>query len=148
MFRLRPWSVGWCVALMASCFVGCDASVPKAGSSNAASTRHDAAQVAAAAPGGAKRIIILTNGDSPFWDACRAGLNSANTDLKLAEAGLKAVLDVNTEKLEGQLAKLQQYGTQSDIAGIGISAIDANNVAIASELQALAKKGIKAVRVQ
>ena len=154
MFRLRPWSVGWCVAFMASCFVGCDASVPKSGPPNAAATENSdskakaiAAAHAATEGGTKKRIIILTNGDSPFWDACRAGLNSANSDLKLGEAGLKAVLDVNTEKLEGQLAKLQQYGTQSDIAGIGISAIDANNVAIASELQALAKKGIKIVTI-
>lgn len=153
ILRLRSWSVGWCVALLASCFIGCDASVPKAGSSTGkAPTGHDDSHsqptaAHAANASGTKRIIILTNGDSPFWDACRAGLNSANADLKLAEAGLKAVLDVNTEKLEGQLAKLQQYGTQSDIAGIGISAIDANNVAIASELQALSKKGIKIVTI-
>lgn len=151
-FHSRPWSVGWCVALMASCFVGCDASVPKSGpSSGKAATGHDGAQTAAAhaavVPGNAKRIIILTNGDSPYWDACREGLNAANSELKLADAGLKAVLDVNDGTPQGQLSKLQQYGTQSDIAAIGVSAIDANNVAVADELRSLQKKGVKVLTI-
>ena len=36
-----------------------------------------------------KRIIILTNGNSPFWDAARVGLQEAEKDLKLKDAGLK-----------------------------------------------------------
>src|SRR5689334_1770089 len=43
---------------------------------------------------GTRRLILLTNGDSPFWDACRAGMKDAERDLKLAEAGFQAVLDV------------------------------------------------------
>ena len=152
LFHSRPWSVSWCVALMASCFVGCDASVPKSGpSTGKPATGHDGAQVAAAhaavVPGNAKRIIILTNGDSPYWDACREGLNAANSELKLADAGLKAVLDVNDGTPQGQLSKLQQYGTQSDIAAIGVSAIDANNVAVADELRSLQKKGVKVLTI-
>ena len=151
-FHSRPWSVGWCVALLASCFVGCDASVPKSGpSTGQAAMGHDGAQAAAAhaavVPGNAKRIIILTNGDSPYWDACREGLNAANSELKLADAGLKAVLDVNDGTPQGQLSKLQQYGTQSDIAAIGVSAIDANNVAVADELRSLQKKGVKVLTI-
>ena len=152
LFHSHSWSVGWCVALMASCFVGCDASVPKSGpSTGKPATGHDGAQVAAAhaavVPGNAKRIIILTNGDSPYWDACREGLNAANSELKLADAGLKAVLDVNDGTPQGQLSKLQQYGTQSDIAAIGVSAIDANNVAVADELRSLQKKGVKVLTI-
>ena len=94
-----------------------------------------------------KRIILLTNGNSPYWDACREGLNAANSELNLAEAGLKAVLDVNDGTPQGQLQKLQQYGTQSDIAGVGVSAIDANNVAVADELRSLQKKGIKVLTI-
>lgn len=96
---------------------------------------------------GVKRIIILTNGDSPYWDACRAGLEAANAELKLADTGLKAILDVNDGSPQGQLQKLQQYGTQSDIAGVGVSAIDANNVAVADELRSLQKKGIKILTI-
>lgn len=96
---------------------------------------------------GPKRIIILTNGDSPYWDACRAGLEAANAELKLAESGLKATLDVNDGSPQGQLQKLQQYGTQNDIAAVGVSAIDANNVAVADELRSLQKKGVKILTI-
>lgn len=147
MSRLHRNSLGWCVAVLASCLVGCDASVPKAGpATGTTSTAHDLAPPATAS-GGARRIIILTNGDSPYWDACREGLNAANSELKLADAGLKAVLDVNDGTPQGQLSKLQQYGTQSDIAAIGVSAIDANNVAVADELRSLQKKGVKVVTI-
>ena len=30
--------------------------------------------------GGEKRIILLTNGNSPFWDAGRAGMQEAEKD--------------------------------------------------------------------
>jgi ribose transport system substrate-binding protein len=42
---------------------------------------------------------------------------------------------------------LQQYGTQSDVVGVGVSAIDAQNVAIADELRNMQKKGIKVVTI-
>ena len=147
MSRLRPWSAGWYVALMASCFVGCDASVPKTGSSNTASTGHDTAQVAAAAAGGTKRIILLTNGNSPFWDACRAGLQDAEKEFKLAEAGFTAVMETNDGTPAGQIDKLKQYGSQGDVAAIGISVTKADNAAIADELRALQKKGVKILTI-
>src|SRR5713101_6156457 len=36
---------------------------------------------------GGKRIILLTNGNSPFWDAGRAGMQEAEKDLRLQESG-------------------------------------------------------------
>jgi ribose transport system substrate-binding protein len=136
-------SVLWLFGLLAVGIAGCDVSVPKSPSNSSSTTKPgDAAK-----GGGEKRLVILTNGDSPYWDACRAGLMAANSELKLSDSGLKAVLDVNDGTPQGQLLKLQQYGTQSDIAGIGVSAIDANNVAIADELRALQKKGIKVLTI-
>ena len=44
---------------------------------------------------GEKRIILLTNGNSPFWDACRFGLQAGEKEFKLADSGLKAVMEVN-----------------------------------------------------
>ena len=105
------------------------------------------AHVSGGGTAGLKRLIILTNGDSPFWDACREGLLAAKSELKLNEVGLDAVLDVNDGTAQGQLAKLQQYGTQSDIAGVGVSAIDAKNVAIADELRSMKKKKIKILTI-
>lgn len=151
--RSRRWSHGVCIALVTGWFVGCDTSVPQSPPSQSSTTGHGDPNLrsdtgsASISGAGTKRIIILTNGDSPFWDACREGLNAANSELKLASSGLKAVLDVNDGTPQGQLSKLQQYATQGDIAGVGVSAIDANNVAVADELRSLQKKGIKVLTI-
>ncbi|MDB5346775.1 MAG: hypothetical protein JWP89_5152 [Schlesneria sp.] len=135
-------SVLWLFSLFAVGIFGCDASVPKSPSNSSSAKPGDTMKGS-----GEKRLVILTNGDSPYWDACRAGLMAANSELKLSDSGLKAVLDVNDGTPQGQLQKLQQYGTQSDIAGVGVSAIDADNVAVADELRALQKKGIKVLTI-
>ncbi len=133
--------------------VGCEPNVPKTKTTStsmeaaAHSGKTPQAHSATGGTAGLKRLIILTNGDSPFWDACREGLLAAKSELKLNEVGLDAVLDVNDGTAQGQLAKLQQYGTQSDIAGVGVSAIDAKNVAIADELRSMQKKGIKILTI-
>ena len=128
------------VALIAGC-------EPKVAVKDSSKSTPDAAGKSAATSSGLKRLIILTNGDSPFWDACRQGAESAKDDLKLKEMGLDAVVDVNDGSQQGQLAKLQQYGTQSDIAGVGVSAIAADNIAIADELRSMQKKGIKILTI-
>jgi ribose transport system substrate-binding protein len=141
----------FCVAGL--CLSGCgDASKPAAsGESGPAKGKTVAAVTpAGGAPADAKdikRIILLENGNSPFWDAARAGLQDAENDLKLRQSGLRAVLEVNDSTPTGQLEKLQQFGTQPDIVGIGISAVDADNVAVADELRKLQKKGVKIVTV-
>src|SRR6516164_2703848 len=67
------------------------------------------------ASAGEKRVIILINGNSPFWDTCRAGLQEAEKDLKLKDVGLRAVLEVNDGTPQGQLTKLRQFASQSDV---------------------------------
>src|SRR4029078_650435 len=94
-----------------------------------------------------RRIIILTNGNSPFWDAARAGMQSAEKERNLGAAGLQAVLEVNDGTPQGQLDKLRQFASQSDIAAVGVSALDAGNVAIADALDKLQKKGVKVVTI-
>ncbi|HMF13289.1 MAG TPA: substrate-binding domain-containing protein [Gemmataceae bacterium] len=96
---------------------------------------------------GQKRIIILTNGNSPFWDACRVGLEEANTKLDLKNAGLVAELDVNNGTPKGQIDKLRQYASQDDVVAVGVSALDAANVAVADELRGLQKKGVKILTI-
>lgn len=91
---------------------------------------------------GSKRIVLLNNTDSPFWDAARAGIKKAAEDLKLAEAGFSAGMDSNDGTENGQIEKLRQYGTQSDIAAVIISPISSSNPAIAEELDNLKKKGV------
>ncbi len=86
--------------------------------------------------------MLLNNTDSPFWDAARSGIAQAVKDFKLEEKGFTAGMDSNVGEAEGQIEKLRQYGTQSDIAAVIISPTDASNVAIAEELKKLKAKGI------
>ncbi len=94
-----------------------------------------------------KRIILLTNGNSAYWDTCRIGLQDADTELDLAEAGFKAEFMTNDGTPEGQLKWLRQFSSLSDIAAVAISVTDAANVAIAEEMKKLQKKGIKIITV-
>lgn len=88
------------------------------------------------------RIVVLINGNSPYWDACRAGMQAAERELKLGNAGLSAVMEVNDGTPKGQIDKLRQYATQSDVVAVGISVTDAANDAIAQEMRNLRARGI------
>lgn len=96
---------------------------------------------------GERRLVILINGDSPFWDACRVGVREANEKLNLAQAGLHAVLEVNNGTPEGQIDKLKQFASQGDIAAVGISACDAGNEAVAEEMRKLKAKGVHIITI-
>src|SRR4051794_37298299 len=39
------------------------------------------------AGGGKKRIVFLTNGSDPFWDACRSGLEEGARKFEIDKAG-------------------------------------------------------------
>ncbi len=139
---LQSWR--WPSLLCLTAFaLGCAAEIPKE------AAKPSDSPAAAGTTGGkaTKRIIVLTNGNSPYWDACRAGVQDANTQLKLADAGLSAEMEVNDGTPQGQIDKLRQYGSQSDIAGVGVSAIDASNAAVADEMRNLQKKGIAVITI-
>ncbi len=91
---------------------------------------------------GTRRIILLNNTDSPFWDAARAGIDKVAEDLKLKEAGFAASMDTNNGTDEGQIEKLRQYGTQDDVAAVIISPTSATNPAVVDELKKLKDKGV------
>ena len=75
------------------------------------------------------------NGNSPFWDAVRVGMEAGADELQV-----NVVLDTNDATPKGQVDKLRQYASQSDIKAIAISVTDGANPAIAEELQALREK--------
>jgi ribose transport system substrate-binding protein len=89
-----------------------------------------------------KKIILLNNTESPFWDAARGGIKDAVKELKLADAGYEASMDNNDGTGKGQVDKLKQYLTRDDIVAVGISPIDANNEAMADQLKKLREKGV------
>jgi len=134
----RRWLAA-CGAILVGCvsWSGCG------GGSNPA----DSGQASLPGSGEVRRVIILTNGDDPFWDAMRAGMQDAEKELELAKAGLKAELDKNDGTDKGQADKLQQYANQTDIAAVAISVIDAKNVAVAEGMRKLQSQGIKVLTV-
>jgi ribose transport system substrate-binding protein len=110
-------------------------------------SRSDQGSRADAASTGDKRILIMTNGNSPFWDACRVGLQEAEKELGLNRAGYRAVLEVNDGTPQGQIDKLRQFASQSDIVAIGLSPCDAANLAVAELLRDLQRKGVQVVTI-
>ncbi len=94
-----------------------------------------------------RRIVVLMNGNSPFWDAVAVGIRAAEQELKLAGAGLTATLETNNATPQGQIDKLRQFASQSDIVAVGISATDAANPAIIDEMVRLRDKGVHVLTI-
>ena len=135
MRQMTRWMTVVWLPLWLAFLVGCPAGSPPAtngGTGTGAATNKETGGNA-----GVKRVIFLNNTDSPFWDAARAGIAKAAEDLKLSEKGFTAGMDPNDGTEQGQIEKLRQYGTQSDVAAVIISPISATNPAIADELLSL-----------
>lgn len=96
---------------------------------------------------GKKRIVFLTNGSDPFWDACRSGLEEGAKQFEVDKAGYTVAMEVNNGKPQGQIDKLRQFASQGDVAAVAISVIQADNAAIIEELKKLQAKGIKVITV-
>ena len=118
-----------------------------AGCSSRPAPETAAAGGGAAAPAGVKRFVFVTNGDDPFWDACNAGLVEGAKRFGLEAKGLRAAMEKGNGTAQGQIEKLRQFASQSDIAGVAISVIQAENVAIVEEMRNLAAKGVKVITV-
>ena len=86
------------------------------------------------AGGGKKRIVFLTNGSDPFWDACRSGLEEGAKQFEIEKAGYVVAMEVNNGKPQGQIDKLRQFASQGDVAAVAISVIQADNAAIIEEM--------------
>lgn len=143
----RPLQLAWLAGLSFLFLLGCTESRDSAGSASKSpeasnEATNETSTGAASTTSGTRRIILLNNTESPFWDAARAGIAKAVEDLNLKENGFTASMDSNTNGEEGQIEKLRQYGTQSDIAAVIISPTSATNAAIADELKNLKDKGI------
>jgi ribose transport system substrate-binding protein len=109
----RSIRLGWLAGLSFMILLGCLESSNSTGAGNTATgdtkTGAGAGTEPTAAASGTKRIILLNNTDSPFWDAARAGIDKAAEDLKLKDKGFTAGMDTNNGTDEGQIEKLRQY---------------------------------------
>jgi ribose transport system substrate-binding protein len=94
-----------------------------------------------------RRLIILTNGEDPFWNAMRSGMQDAAKDLQLSQASLKAELDKGSGNVKGQIDKLKQYAGQTDIAALAICVTDNKNVAIFDAMRALRNQGVQVITI-
>lgn len=121
-----------CLGLM---LIGCRGEVPKG------------TDEAAAGDGKLKRIVILTNGDNPFWDPCEAGAMEAFRELELEEAGYLVSFERANFTVKGQLDKLKQYSLATDVVALGISVYDNTSPAISSALKKLKESGIKIITI-
>ena len=110
-------------------------------------TTAGAPSVSGSGSSGPKRLIFITNGDDPFWDACNAGLIEGAKQFGIESQGLRVVMEKNNATAQGQIEKLRQLGSQSDVAGVAISVIQAENAAIVEEMKNLAAKGVKVITV-
>ncbi len=134
----RLWALlGLLACGLSACSKAPDPGTPPAPDQPAAAT--PSAGNPAAQP---KRIMMLVNGDDPFWDAMFRGMEQAEKDLKLADAGLKVAMDKPDFTEDAQINKLKQYASQTDIAAVAISPVNATNQAIAEGMRELRKKGI------
>ena len=135
--RFFSWSVLLLVLVVLA--AGCG----KGGGDSTGSTEPAGSEGA----GSQKRIIIVTNGTSPFWDAAKIGAQEAAEDLDVAKDGLRVVVDTNDFSDKGQIDKLRSYQGMSDVAGVGISITNSGNSSIADELRKLAKQGVKVITI-
>ena len=131
------------------CFVGI-AAVALVGFPGCSDQKRPVVQAPGGGPAPAasvKRLIFITNGDDPFWDALLSGLKEGEKRFDCAAAGLTVSRDVNNASAEGQIERLRQYATQNDVAGIAISVIQADNQSIVDEMKKLQAKGVKLITV-
>lgn len=130
--------------LMASFLGGCSNEMPSqtSGPAGAGASGDPAGSSASAQP---KRLIMLVNGDDPFWDAMFKGMEQAQIDLKLADAGYQVAMDKPDFSEDAQVNKLKQYASQTDIAAVAISPVNASNQAIAEGMRELRLKGIPVI---
>jgi ribose transport system substrate-binding protein len=127
--------------------IACAAALPGCAEQKKPAAGTPAGAAGTSAAGAAKRFVFLTNGDDPFWDACNAGLVEGAKRFDTASRGIRVVMEKNNGTAQGQIEKLRQFGSQSDVAGVAISVIQAENAAIVEEMKNLAAKGVKVVTV-
>ncbi|QDT64540.1 substrate-binding domain-containing protein [Calycomorphotria hydatis] len=111
------------------------------------SPESDSGAVATSNGNATKRIVFLSNVPAPYWDACAAGCKSAEADLKLNDEGYEVIFEQNTKGLEGQIRRLEQWGTATDIAAVGISLLEPENPALVDAMLALKEKGIPVITI-
>ena|SRR5579863_9374888 len=122
------------------CLIGCGEE--KSDKPSVSGSDSSSAGGSAKAAGDDFKIVILTNGSSPFWDACDRGLKDAAKKL-----GVRVELVRNDATEDGQIRRLEQLATQNDVKGIGVSVLESQASGVLEQMQALRAKGVKVITV-
>ncbi|HEY3966973.1 MAG TPA: substrate-binding domain-containing protein [Planctomycetaceae bacterium] len=141
--RRRFWSTLTFCCLATVFLIGCGGDSPSGGAG--AGGKSDGGTGKASEGSGAAgdfKIVILTNGSSPFWDACHVGLKDAGKEL-----GIRVELVRNDATEGGQIRRLEQLATQSDVKGVAISVLESQAAGVAGRMKALRDKGVKVITI-
>ncbi len=136
---LSALAPGFLVALALGCNAGTSAPKSPPGATNAAASNQPASAPAADVGG---RIVFITNGTSPFWDAVTKGMRDAAAELKV-----DAQLITNEGQTAGQIEKLKQVLAQTDVKGVAISVFEADAKGVADLMRELRRKGVHVITV-
>ena len=112
--------------LMATALVGCAESGSLEQRSGGSSSRP--------------RVVFITNGTSPFWDAVNRGMVDA-----AAELDVDAQLITNEAQTAGQIEKLKQVLAQPDVKGLAISVFEADAQGVADLMIQLRENGVHVI---
>jgi ribose transport system substrate-binding protein len=123
-------------------FTGCGSENSTTGGGPGGKSGGGAAKSDSSGSGGDFKIVILTNGSSPFWDACDRGLTDAGKEL-----GVQVELVRNDATEGGQIRRLEQIATQSDVKGVGVSVLESQASGVLEQMQALRARGVKVITV-
>ncbi|MBS0261789.1 MAG: substrate-binding domain-containing protein [Planctomycetes bacterium] len=137
--RSLSWSNFPIVCLAALALAGCGSETP---TGSGAGSGSSAPSADGSSSSGDIKIVILTNGSSPFWDACNVGLKDAGKEL-----GVRVELVRNDASEGGQIRRLEQLATQDDVKGVGISVLQKEASGVAEAMQALRTKGVKVITI-
>lgn len=143
----RMWHL-WALCSLSAAFVGCGQSSSVSSSSGGSKRSSPAASARTYSVPNARKLaagdeptyVILTNGNSPFWAAARVGMDQAGKDLNV-----KVVMEVNDGTDQGQIEKLRQIATRSNVVGLAISVNKARTPGIVDEMRKLQQLGVHIV---
>lgn len=137
-----PQLLFWLGSLGLMLVLGCEANKTETGNAQSNETSAPASSGEAKVSPDSYRIVLITNGSSPFWDAADRGSQEAGEKL-----GVRIEFLRNNATESGQIERLEQLAGQSDVKGIGISLIDENASGVIDQMKALRAKGVHVITI-
>jgi ribose transport system substrate-binding protein len=94
-----------------------------------------------------QRLVILTIGPDPFWDACMEGAQAAHAELSLEEIGYEIDFRHGDFTSSRQLEEVRQYAADGDVAALAISVFNSRDDQLAAALTNLQVSGVPVITI-